>query len=269
MFSNVSYAEFGSSVTVTWLYKQSSTFANFSNLFAVYLPNTYYRHVTRRYISKFRGSTNLQLDIIKDQAEVIDRVKSDPVVSSIHLVLSAQLDESLTYHSKEHSDQVTAMAIALGSVDRLDDRSLLLLGIGAAYHDAGFIEHRADHELVSAKLAEEAMSTDGRFSKEEIRLTRQMILDTKLEPTGPTHKVNTRLSPWLIDADLANLGRADFLEQTKLLADELDVPMDLMLNESLALMNRHVWQSPAGQSTLGNQKDQNKSDLINMLNGAL
>jgi uncharacterized protein len=185
------------------------------------------------------------------------------------LVLSAQLDESLTYHSKEHSDQVTAMAIALGSVDCLDDRSLLLLGIGAAYHDAGFIEHRADHELVSAKLAEEAMSTDGRFSKEEIRLTRQMILDTKLEPTGPTHKVNTRLSPWLIDADLANLGRADFLEQTKLLADELDVPMDLMLNESLALMNRHVWQSPAGQSTLGNQKDQNKSDLINMLNGAL
>ncbi len=224
--------------------------------------------MTRRFVSKFRGDTNLQLDIIKDHAEVIDRVKSDPVVSSIHLVLSAQLDESLTYHSKEHSDQVTTMAIALGAVDRLDERSLLLLGIGAAYHDAGFIEHRADHELVSAKLAEEAMSADGRFSKEEIRLTRQMILDTKLEPKGPTHKVNTRLSPWLIDADLANLGRLDFLEQTKRLADELDVPMDLMLNESLALMNRHVWQSPAGQATLGDQKDHNKSDLISMLKGA-
>ena len=208
----------------------------------------------------------MQLEIIKDQAEVIDRVKSDPVVSSIHLVLSAQLDESLTYHSKEHSDQVTEMAIALGAVDLLDERSLLLLGIGAAYHDAGFIEHRADHELVSAKLAEEAMSADGRFSSEEIRLTRQMILDTKLEPAGPTHKVNTRLSPWLIDADLANLGRPDFLEQTKLLANELGVPMDLMLNESLALMNRHVWQSPAGQAALGNQKEHNKSDLVTMLN---
>ena len=225
--------------------------------------------MTRRYASKFRGGKNLQLEIIKDHAEAIDRVKSDPVVSSIHSVLSEQLDGSLTYHSKEHSDQVTAMAIALGAIDRLDERSLLLLGIGAAYHDAGFIEHRTDHELVSAKLAEDAMSADGRFSKGEIRLTRQMILDTKLEPAGPTHKVNTRLSPWLIDADLANLGRTDFLEQTKLLADELDMPMGLMLNESLALMNRHVWQSPAGQATLGNQKDHNKSDLINMLNGAL
>ena len=108
-----------------YLYKQSSTFDNFSNLFAIYLPNTYYRHVTRRYASKFRGDTNLQLEIIKDHAKVIDRVKSDPVVSSIHSVLAAQLDESLTYHSKEHSDQVTAMAIALGAVDRLDERSLL------------------------------------------------------------------------------------------------------------------------------------------------
>ena len=208
----------------------------------------------------------LEIEVIKEQEAVIDRVKNDPVVSSIHSVLAAQLDESLTYHSKEHSDQVTTMAIALGAHDRLDERSLLLLGIAAAYHDSGFIEHRADHELVSAKLAEEAMNTDGRFTKEEIRLTRQMIFDTKLEPAGPSHKVNSRLSPWLIDADLANLGRPDFLEQTKLLADELDVPMDLMLNESLALMDRHEWQSRAGQALLGNQKKINKSDLITMLN---
>jgi len=248
------------------LYKQSGTVGNFSNLFAIYFSNTYYRHVTRSYARKVRGERDLQLDLIKDHAEVIDRIKDDPVVSSIHAVLSAQLDESLTYHSKEHSDEVTSMAVALGAVDCLDERSLLLLGIAAAYHDAGFIKHRADHELVSAKLAEEAMSADGRFSKQEIRLTRQMILDTKLEPTGPTHKINSTLSPWLIDADLANLGRPDFLEQTKLLANELDMPMKLMLNESLTLMGRHEWQSPAGQATLGNQKDHNKSNLITLLN---
>ena len=216
------------------------------------------------------GGKGLQLEIgiISEEAAAIDRVKNDPVVSSIYSVLSAQLDDSLTYHSKEHSDQVTTMAIALGARDGLDERSLLLLGIAAAYHDAGFIEHRADHELVSAKLAEDAMSTDGRFTKEEIRLTRQMILDTKLAPTGPSHNINTRLSPWLIDADLANLGRPDFLVQTRLLADELDVPMELMLTESLALMDRHEWQSPAGRDTLGEQKNINKSDLITMLQGS-
>ena len=160
------------------------------------------------------------------------------------------------------------MAIALGASDQLDEHSLLLLGIAAAYHDAGFIEHRINHEVVSANLAERAMKADGRFSEEDIMLTRQMILDTKLDPTGSTHNVNTRLSPWLIDADLSNLGRTDFLEQTKLLADELDISMKLMLNESLTLMKRHEWQSPAGQAVLGNQKHRNLSDVITLLRSA-
>ena len=210
----------------------------------------------------------MQLAILTEQKNLISQIKGDPVIASIHLRLASSLDPSLTYHTKEHSDDVTEMAIALGATDQLDEHSLLLLGIAAAYHDAGFIEHRNDHEIVSAKLAERAMEADGRFSKEDITLTRQMILDTKLQPDGPSHKVRSRLSSWLIDADLANLGRSDFLTQTELLADELQVPMDLMLKESLTLMNRHEWLSPAGTSNLGMQKDLNKSKLITMLENA-
>ena len=210
----------------------------------------------------------MRLAILEEQKSVISRIKRDPVIANVHALLASQLDTSLKYHTKEHSDDVTNMAIALGASDQLDAHSLLLLGIAAAYHDAGFIEHRNDHEIVSAKLAERAMEADGRFSKEDITLTRQMILDTKLQPDGPSHKVRSRLSSWLIDADLANLGRSDFLTQTELLADELQVPMDLMLKESLTLMNRHEWLSPAGTSNLGMQKDLNKSKLITMLENA-
>ena len=210
----------------------------------------------------------MQLAILEEQKSVISRIKRDPVIANVHSLLASQLDTSLKYHTKEHSDDVTNMAIALGASDQLDAHSLLLLGIAAAYHDAGFIEHRKDHEIVSAKLAERAMEADGRFSKEDITLARQMILDTKLQPDGPSHKVRSRLSSWLIDADLANLGRSDFLTQTELLADELHVPMDLMLKESLTLMNRHEWQSPAGTNNLGTQKDLNKSKLITMLENA-
>jgi len=210
----------------------------------------------------------LQLAILEEHKSVIRRIKRDPVIANVHSLLASQLDTSLKYHTKEHSDDVTNMAIALGASDQLDAHSLLLLGIAAAYHDAGFIEHRNDHEIVSAKLAERAMEADGRFSKEDITLTRQMILDTKLQSDGPSHKVRSRLSSWLIDADLANLGRSDFLTQTELLADELQVPMDLMLKESLTLMNRHEWLSPAGTSNLGMQKDLNKSKLITMLENA-
>ena len=210
----------------------------------------------------------MQPAILEEHKSVIRRIKRDPVIANVHSLLASQLDTSLKYHTKEHSDDVTNMAIALGASDQLDAHSLLLLGIAAAYHDAGFIEHRNDHEIVSAKLAERAMEADGRFSKEDITLTRQMILDTKLQPDGPSHKVRSRLSSWLIDADLANLGRSDFLTQTELLADELQVPMDLMLKESLTLMNRHEWLSPAGTSNLGMQKDLNKSKLITMLENA-
>jgi hypothetical protein len=64
---------------------------------------------------------------------------------------------------------------------------------------------------------------------------------------------------------LANLGRADFLEQTELLATELQIPIESMLEESLALMNRHHWQSPSGNQNLNEQKKKNKEVLIRML----
>jgi len=208
----------------------------------------------------------LQLEVLREQETVINQIKRDPVIAAVHSLLASHLDPSLKYHTKKHSEDVTDMAIALGASDKLDEHSLLLLGIAAAYHDAGFIEHRNEHEIVSAKLAERAMEADGRFSKEDIRLTRQMILDTKLQPDGPSHKVRSRLSSWLIDADLANLGRPDFFAQTELLACELEVPMNLMLKESLTLMNRHEWHSPAGTRTLETQKELNKTELITMLN---
>ena len=232
------------------------------------MSKLYYIRVTKRSTGKYTGGNNLQPAVLEEQKAVISRIKRDPIIAAVHALLASHLDPSLKYHAKEHSEDVTAMAIALGASDQLDEHSLLLLGIAAAYHDAGFIEHRDDHEIVSAKLAEQAMEADGRFSNEDIRLIRQMILDTKLQSDGPTHKVRSRLSSWLIDADLANLGRSDFLTQTELLADELQMPMDLMLIESLTLMNRHEWQSPAGKATLGNQKDHNKSELIALLNNA-
>ena len=73
------------------------------------------------------------------------------------------------------------------------------------------------------------------------------------------------LSPWLIDADISNLGRSDFLKQTQLLADELDISIDTMLDQSIQLMNRHQWFSPAGRKILGPQKDVNVRELRAML----
>ena len=205
------------------------------------------------------------LPILETEQDAVRLVKSDPVISSIGSLLASELDTSLTYHSFEHSDEVLSLAVALAATDGLNARDLLLIGIAAAYHDSGFLEQRLGHEIVSADLAESAMRTNQNFSKEEINLVKQMIWDTKLQSIGPSHCLNTELSPWLIDADLSNLGRPDFLKQTKLLADELDMSIDTMLDQSVELMNRHQWFSPAGQRILGPQKDVNVKELRAML----
>ena len=207
----------------------------------------------------------LQLPVYEKHKPRIDRVKKDPVIVSISAMLETHLGSELSYHSADHSDDVTGTVIALGSCDGLSDHKLLLLGIAAAYHDAGFVEQRTDHEAIGAELSKTAMTADGRFSSEDISQVYRMILDTKLNPIGPSHTISTPLSPWLLDSDLANLGRGDFLEKTKLLATELQIPIESMLKESLALMNRHRWLSPAGVQQLTQQKEMNKETVIRML----
>ena len=211
------------------------------------------------------GWLTRMLQILQTNEDAIRGVKSHSIISSIGGVLTSRLDPALTYHSVEHSDEVLRLAVALAATDGVSAREQLLIGIAAAYHDAGFLEQRVDHEVVSADLAETAMHATKSFSDEEINLVKQMIWDTRLQPDGPSHSLNTVLSPWLIDADISNLGRSDFLKQTQLLADELDISIDTMLDQSIQLMNRHQWFSPAGRKILGPQKDVNVRELRAML----
>jgi len=74
---------------------------------------------------------------------------------------------------------------------------------------------------------------------------------------GPAQISNSRLSPWLLDADLANLGRDDFWDQTRLLAKELEIEIASMLPMTRALMQRHDWQSPAGKRLFAAKKEAN------------
>ncbi len=106
-------------------------------------------------------------------------------------------------------------------------------------------------------MAVQAMSASGRFSQVEQDLVEQMILDTQLVMEGPAQISNSRLSPWLLDADLANLGRDDFWDQTRLLAKELEIDIASMLPMTRALMQRHDWQSPAAKRLFAAKKEAN------------
>ena len=184
-------------------------------------------------------------------------IEAEPLVTETVATLVSDLDPTLYYHCPAHTKDVLRQTLELAAADELDDRDALLLAIAAAFHDAGFLKQRPKNEPIGAKMAGEAMAQSGRFSHEECELVEQMILDTQLVMEGPAQIANSRLSPWLLDADLANLGRDDFWDQTKLLAKELNIDLQNMLPMTQALMERHDWQSPAGRRLFGAKKESN------------
>ncbi len=184
-------------------------------------------------------------------------IKAEPLVIETVQRLASTLDPTLYYHSPDHTKDVLRQTMELAEEDELDSRDVLLLAIAAAFHDAGFLEQRPKNEPIGAQMAVQAMSASGRFSQSEQDLVEQMILDTQLVMEGPAQISNSRLSPWLLDADLANLGREDFWLQTELLAKELNMDMSNMMPMTRALMQRHDWQSPAGKRLFAAKKASN------------
>lgn len=191
----------------------------------------------------------------------------EPLVTETIEWLDSALDDTLFYHSPEHTKDVLRQSIELAREDGLNQRDMLLLAVAAAFHDAGFIQQRPKNEPIGASMAAKAMAESGRFSKAEQELVQQMILDTQLVLEGPAQISNSRLSPWLLDADLANLGREDFWLQTELLAKELNVEMKDMMPMTKALMARHDWQSPAGKKLFTSKKAENLLALEAELGG--
>ena len=184
-------------------------------------------------------------------------IKAEPLVIETVEHLASTLDPTLYYHSPDHTKDVLRQTMELAEQDALNSRDVLLLAIAAAFHDAGFLEQRPKNEPIGAQMAVQAMSASGRFSQAEQDLVEQMILDTQLVMEGPAQISNSRLSPWLLDADLANLGRDDFWDQTRLLAKELEIDIASMLPMTRALMQRHDWQSPAGRRLFAAKKEAN------------
>ena len=187
-------------------------------------------------------------------------------LTGILVTLQNELHSSLKYHNVAHTIDVLDQAMLLADFAELPDRETDLLVIAAIYHDAGFLHQKALNEPIGAELAAKAMSATGGYSKGEIRTVRHMILDTTLLMDDCAQVSNTDLSPYLLDADLSNLGRECFWEQTEAVAIEAGIAFADFLPISLGLMQRHSWQSDVGHQLYEQQKRKNVTDLQARLN---
>lgn len=182
--------------------------------------------------------------------------------------LKRNLDATLVYHSYFHTIDVINESLKLANEAGLNDRDISLITMAALGHDAGFMTHRNDNERIGAKMTETAMKLSKHYNTEEIETVVQMIIDTKLISEGPAQVSSTRLSPFLLDADLSNLGRSVFWSQTRAVAAELDIEFADFTSITAKLMERHDWQSDVGDRLYGVQKKKNYEELRTSLSKA-
>ncbi len=182
-----------------------------------------------------------------------------PLVQEALTLLDKALPDNLSYHNKGHTLEVLRESIRFAVIQGLSERELELLAIAAAFHDTGFIKSPVANELIGAEFAREALQRAGGFSTREIQLVEQMILDTKLVelPAGPQQIPSTKLSRYLLDADLSNLGRDDFFDRSELLRQELGVEERSFRSRSLQVIAGHHWLTKAAHALGQKKKEEN------------
>lgn len=130
--------------------------------------------------------------------------------------LERELDPALCYHSVAHTrDEVVPAAERLAAMEGFGGEDLLLLRTAAYFHDLGFIERRAGHELAGVRIAAAALPGFG-YAPAQVATVGGLIMATRL-PQLPA----TPLEAILADSDLDMLGRDDFLLLNRMLRAEL------------------------------------------------
>ncbi|MBK8421483.1 HD domain-containing protein [Candidatus Villigracilis saccharophilus] len=130
--------------------------------------------------------------------------------------LERELSPNLFYHGIAHTrDIVVPAATLLAEKEKLNEEEFHLLLTAAWFHDLGFIKQPAYHELISTKIAAEALPTFG-YTDDQVETICWIIFATVL-PQSPV----TLPQKIMADADLMVLGSDEFMVHNRNLRREL------------------------------------------------
>lgn len=126
-------------------------------------------------------------------------------VKSIVVNRLSGLNSNLTYHCLDHTLDVVRQSERIAGDENVTScRDLYLLKVAALYHDTGFLETYAAHEVKSCEIfLSDAEKFD--LTTEEKSVISNLIMATQI-PQLPS----TLLEKIICDADLDYLGRDDF-----------------------------------------------------------
>jgi len=135
----------------------------------------------------------------------------------IYELFKTKLSADHVFHNFSHTHETVEAAKEISAGMKLSDEETEIVILAAWFHDSGFVETCYGHENISAEFAAAFLEENG-FTKDKIAKVQGCILATRL-PQSP----NNVLEEVLCDADMAHLGRKNYLEKCSLLRIEWDI----------------------------------------------
>ena len=185
--------------------------------------------------------------------------------------LKKDLAFNIYYHSAEHTLDVIQESYLFAKEDNLSSRETELLLIAATFHDAGFLFPASGDEEIACDMVTSQMKQANNYTDEEIQLVRTAIMDTKLlfDPEmNLAHQLpNTKLSNYLLDADMSNLGRDDFFKKAELVAKEhgKNFKDQKFLEQTWRVCKSKIWYTDAAKKLRQAKHQQNIAELSKLI----
>ena len=179
----------------------------------------------------------------------------------VRMLLQEQLTNDHCYHNLAHTQAVVEAARLLGARHGINAIELENLEIAAWFHDTGFIHTYEDHEEEGKRLATEFLTKEG-HPKERIEDIGRLIMATVISYTPID-----QLEMIIRDADLSNLGRADYLAVLNGLRHEWEFfRNEIHKNRAWyklnhAFVTNHQYHTDIARDIYGIQRQQNQKLL--------
>lgn len=179
-------------------------------------------------------------------------------------LLTDKLSADHKFHDLAHTLSVREACLKLAAASNLSETEIEILDLAALFHDVGYTQKYQGHEEVSKKIATQFLNNH-HYPKAKLDQLLACISVTEIQKTP-----NTILEKIMRDADLSNLGSADFFTLVEKLRhewlvfkkEEYDDLEWIQLNRRF--LKAHDFFTEAAQDKYNSQKKANSKKLKKM-----
>lgn len=177
----------------------------------------------------------------------------------------ASQPHTLQFHNLDHALQVRRSALEISIGEGLENPKKNLVEIAALFHDSGYFEGAAGHELRSVEIAKDLLGQ--LLDEREMKEVEKLIL-----ATDHSKRPESLLEMVLCDADLSYLGTDQYPVRAQLLRKEMAEFRDRQFTDgewiafNLSFFKSHQYYTKAAQKAYGSTKRVHQAKLEQALN---